>query len=57
MEVQKKPDRGQLAEAIYRRDRDRPRRTTRAPGRWTDEMWRAYAEREADAILAAWPDE
>lgn len=44
-----------LAEALYQLNADRPRRTTRAPSRWTDDMWREHARLEAERILAVWP--
>jgi hypothetical protein len=47
--------RDDLVEALYRRDAHIARRTPRAPGRWTDAMWRQHAEGQADDILQHWP--
>lgn len=49
------PDRAKLVAAFHRLHADQPRRSTRAPSRWTEEMFVRFAEQEADALLAAWP--
>ena len=48
------PDRDALAATIYHLHETAPRRSSRAPSRWTDGMWRDYAYAEADRIIGAW---